>query len=58
MAMLTVSLALNAIVAVGNWSLYSRVRRLEAIHESQAQAAIAAKIRVPTPTQNAGVIVQ
>ena len=30
-AMLLVSLALNLIVAVGNWHLYSRVEKIESI---------------------------
>ena len=34
--MLVISLALNVIVAVGNWQLYSRVEKLETIVESLA----------------------
>ena len=35
-ALLLLSLVLNLIVAVGNWHLYARVERLEAILLSQA----------------------
>jgi len=42
-AMLAVSLALNLIVAIGNWQLYARVAKLESIVGLQAMPQLQQK---------------